>query len=263
MILNTVFLASTRPTNNAPVIILHGLFGSLSNLGMIARKIIQNHHNVIQIDLRNHGLSPHVATMDYELMAQDVIETLNYLEVKNFSLIGHSMGGKVSMKIAGLVPDRVERLVVLDVAPVVYIGERHDAMFAAIDAVTQQGQANLSRTQATEIMRKYLDNEMIIQFLLKSFVKGQWLYNVDAFKANYGNLVGWNPIQPWNKPCLFIRGGNSEYILPQYQAELEKQFPNADVQTVPDTGHWLHAEKPDVVFHLIQQYFTQETEVNV
>ncbi|MEC8056561.1 MAG: esterase, partial [Pseudomonadota bacterium] len=129
--------------------------------------------------------------------------------------------------------------------------------------VIEQHNPNLSRTQAAEIMRKYLPHEMIVQFLLKSFVKGQWLYNVDAFKANYGNLVGWNPIQPWDKPCLFIRGGNSEYILPQYQAEIEQQFPQAHIETVEGTGHWLHAEKPDIVLGFIQNYLNHEVEVNV
>ena len=262
MILNAEFHTSPDPMTNVPVVVLHGLFGSLSNLGMIARKLIPNYH-VIQLDLRNHGLSGHAEQMDYTLMAHDVLETLDHLQVNHFSLIGHSMGGKVSMTIAGIAPNRLEQLVVLDVAPVAYAGERHDGMFAAIEAVIEQNNPQLSRTQAAEIMRKYLNHEMIVQFLLKSFVKGQWLYNVQAFKANYGNLVGWNPIHPWNKPCLFIRGGNSEYILPQYQAEIEKQFPQAVVETVPETGHWLHAEKPEVVLNLIQHYLTKETEVNV
>jgi len=262
MILNAEYHTSPNPVTEIPVVVLHGLFGSLSNLGMIARKLNQNHH-VIQMDLRNHGGSPHSSDMSYEVMAQDVGETLDHLQVNLFSLVGHSMGGKTSMKIVGLFPERVEQLVILDVAPVPYAGERHEGMFAAIDAVIEQHNPNLSRTQAAEIMRKYLPHEMIVQFLLKSFVKGQWLYNVDAFKANYGNLVGWNPIQPWNKPCLFIRGGNSEYILPQYQAEIEQQFPQAHIETVEGTGHWLHAEKPDIVLGFIQNYLNHEVEVNV
>lgn len=262
MLLNAEYHTSTHPIMDEPLVLLHGLFGSLSNLGMISRKLVKT-RNIIQIDLRNHGLSPHADNMDYELMAQDVIETLDHLNIKKFSLIGHSMGGKVSMKITGICPERVKQLVVLDVAPIKYVGERHDSMFNAIEAVQEQGNPNISRTQAAEIMRNYLDHEMVVQFLLKSFVKGKWLYNVEAFKANYGNLVGWNPIQPWNKSCLFIRGGNSEYILPQYESEVLNQFPKAVIKTVAETGHWLHAEKPDVVVDLIQDYLMQEVEVNV
>ena len=254
MILNAEIHSSPNPITDIPVVVLHGLFGSLSNLGMIARKLLPNYH-VIQLDLRNHGLSPHADKMDYELMAADVIETLDHLAIHKFSLIGHSMGGKVSMKIAGLVPERLQRLAILDVAPVAYVGERHEGMFTAIEAVIAENNPDLSRSQAAEIMRKKIDNEMIIQFLLKSFIKGKWLYNIDALKSSYVNLVGWNSIQPWIKPCLFIKGGNSEYVLPKYYTEIEKQFPKAIIETVPETGHWLHAEKPDTIVSMINQYF--------
>lgn len=262
MILNAEFQSSQQLTTQSPIVLIHGLFGSLSNLGMIARKLNQN-YDIIQMDLRNHGLSPHAANMDYELMAHDVIETLDRLNIKKFSLVGHSMGGKVSMKIAGLFPNRVDKLIILDVAPIAYQGERHEEMFLAIEAVQNSNEHNLSRTQASEIMRKYLDNEMIIQFLLKSFIKGEWLYNVSALKENYKNLVSWNPIDAWDKPCLFIRGSKSEYILPQYQKAIDSQFPLASIETVPDAGHWLHAENPNLVLSFIQDYLTKEVPSNV
>ncbi|ENV76055.1 MULTISPECIES: alpha/beta fold hydrolase [Acinetobacter] len=258
MILNTHIVESDHATSNTPVVLLHGLFGSLSNLGVIARALNTN-HKIIQIDLRNHGLSPHSDEMNYEIMAQDVIDTLDELGIQQFSLIGHSMGGKTSMKITGLYPDRVDKLIVLDVSPVAYQGHRHRDILDAINAVRAEPH-ELSRKQATEIMKPYIPQDGVIMFLLKSFNQGHWLFNVDALEKQYPNLTGWNDIEPWNKPCLFIQGAKSEYIQTEYEKNIREQFPLAEIKTIEGVGHWLHAEKPEQVVKLIQDFLHEQGE---
>ncbi|WP_130802870.1 alpha/beta fold hydrolase [Acinetobacter ihumii] len=258
MILNTHIVEADHASMNKPVVLLHGLFGSLSNLGVIARALSTN-HKIIQMDLRNHGLSPHSDEMNYEIMAQDVVDTLDELGIDQFSLIGHSMGGKVSMKIAGLYPNRVDKLIILDVSPVAYQGHRHRDILDAINAVRAEPH-ELSRKQATEIMKKYIPQDGVIMFLLKSFNQGHWLFNVDALEKQYPNLTGWNDIQAWNKPCLFIQGAKSEYIQPEYEQVIRDQFPNAEIKTIEGVGHWLHAEKPEEVVGLIQTFLSEQGE---
>lgn len=258
MILNSHIVESDHATTNAPLVLLHGLFGSLSNLGVIARALNTN-HKIIQLDLRNHGASPHSAEINYEIMAQDVIDTLDELGIAEFSVIGHSMGGKVSMKIAGLYPERIAHLIVLDVSPVAYEGHRHQAILNALNAVRAEPH-ELSRKQATEIMKQYIHEDGVIMFLLKSFNQGHWLFNVDAIEQQYSHIAGWHPIQPWNKPMLLIRGRLSEYVLPEYHDYITAQFPQADIQSIDGVGHWLHAEKPDVVIDMIQNFLHQQGE---
>lgn len=258
MILHSHIVESDHATTNKPVVLLHGLFGSLSNLGVIARALNTN-HKIIQLDLRNHGLSSHSDEMNYEIMAQDVIDTLDELGIEQFSLIGHSMGAKVCMKVAGLYPNRVDKLIVLDISPVVYQGHRHQDILKAINAVRAEPH-ELSRKQATEIMKQFIPQDGIILFLLKSFNQGHWLFNVDAIEKQYPSITGWKEIQPWLKPCLFIKGANSDYIEMEYETSIRQQFPSAEIKSIAGVGHWLHAEKPQEVIKLIQEFLQEQGE---
>ncbi|MCL6233888.1 alpha/beta fold hydrolase [Acinetobacter sp. ANC 5579] len=235
-----------------PLVFIHGLFGSLSNLGMLARAF-QNSHSVIQLDLRNHGKSPQSTEMNYREMANDVLETLDAIGIDKFSVIGHSMGGKVAMQLA-LISERVEQLVVLDIAPFAYQERHHDEIFKALIAVNN---AQIqSRQEAVEIMREYIHSDMVIQFLLKSFSKGQWLFNVDALYQQYDQIIGWENIgNIWQQPVLFLKGGESPYISKaEHTKAIEHQFPQAKIVEVEGAGHWLHAEKTAKVVEEIQNY---------
>jgi esterase len=234
------------------IVLIHGLFGSLSNLGMIARALNQV-FDVVQIDLRNHGLSEHQDAMNYHLMAQDVLDTLDSLNIDGFSVIGHSMGAKVAMKLTQLAPTRVNKLIVLDMAPVAYQQRHHDTIFEALTAVSD---AQIqTRKQATEIMQNYIHENGVIQFLLKSFKNGQWLFNVEALKLHYDDIIGWQQIQVWPKPTLFIRGENSPYIgKPEYIDMIQQQFSDYKIKSISQAGHWLHAEQPDQVISLIVDF---------
>lgn len=126
------------------VVLIHGLFGSFSNLGLLARDLVQD-HCVISIDLRNHGLSFHSETHNYEVMAQDVADLLRYLNIEPALVIGHSMGGKVAMKLADVAPEFVKRLIVLDMAPVSYQTNRHDNVFNGLQAVIKENRPIASK----------------------------------------------------------------------------------------------------------------------
>ena len=251
MILNYQIQQAEQPSNLEPIVLIHGLFGSLSNLGMLARAFDQR--TVIQLDVRNHGLSEHSAQMNYDLMAQDVLDTLDELNIQKFSLIGHSMGGKISMKVAEKAENRVVRLIVLDITPFAYQENHHEQIFKALFAV--QEAAPQSRVQATEIMKQFVREDMVIQFLLKSFTQGKWRFNLNAIFAHYSEILSWNEISPYTDPVLFLRGGVSPYIhKPEHFEAIQQQFPNAEVKEILNAGHWLHAEKTDEVLLEIQNF---------
>lgn len=251
MILNYQIQQAEQPSDLEPIVLIHGLFGSLSNLGMLARAFDQR--TIIQLDVRNHGLSEHSEQMNYDLMAQDVLDTLDELNIQKFSLIGHSMGGKISMKVAEKAENRVVRLIVLDITPFAYQENHHEQIFKALFAV--QEAAPKSRLQATEIMKQFVREDMVIQFLLKSFTQGKWRFNLNAIFAHYSEILSWNEISPYTNPVLFLRGGVSPYIhKPEHFEAIQQQFPNAEVKEILNAGHWLHAEKTDEVLLEIQNF---------
>ncbi|MBJ8375439.1 esterase [Citrobacter cronae] len=240
--------------NNSPIVLVHGLFGSLDNLGILARSLVAD-HDIIQVDMRNHGLSPRSPEMNYAAMAQDLVDTLDDRQIEKAIFIGHSMGGKAVMALTALAPDRIDRLVAIDIAPVDYHVRRHDEIFAAINAVTE-AQAS-SRQQAASVMRQHLQEEGVIQFLLKSFVDGEWRFNVPVLWDQYPTIVGWQTIPAWEHPALFIPGGNSPYVTEAYREQLLAQFPQARAHVIAGAGHWVHAEKPEAVLRAIRRYLNE------
>ena len=241
--------------NNSPIVLVHGLFGSLDNLGILARDLVVD-HDIIQVDMRNHGLSPRSPEMNYPAMAQDLLDTLEAQQIEKATFIGHSMGGKAVMALTALAPDRIDRLVAIDIAPVDYHVRRHDAIFTAINAVTD-AQAT-SRQQAASVMRQHLHEEGVIQFLLKSFVDGEWRFNVPVLWDQYPHIVGWETIPAWEHPALFIPGGNSPYVTEAYREQLLIQFPQARAHVIAGAGHWVHAEKPEAVLRAIRRYLNEQ-----
>ena len=252
MKLNARLLSEQSVSSGSPVVLIHGLFGSLDNLAVLARGL-KDDRQIVQVDVRNHGLSPHVAEMDYTAMAQDVLETLDNLGVGQCVVVGHSMGGKIAMALTSLAADRVEQLVVIDMAPVAYPTRHHDEIFAALKAVTESGVK--MRSEAATIMRQTIDEEGVIQFLLKSFHEGEWRFNVPVLWQYYDHLIGWQAVPSWQRPTLFIRGELSPYLADEYRDALLAQFPQARAHVIAGAGHWVHAEKPDAVLRAIRRFF--------
>jgi len=243
--------------NNKCIFLIHGLFGSLSNLAGLANALREQYH-VISVDLRNHGGSPHSADMSYQEMANDLFELADHLHIKNFSIAGHSMGGKVAMTCALLQPQRINKLLIADIAPITY-PDKHSEVFTALQALQQQPIKN--RKAADLLLSRYLQSAEVRQFLLKSLRKQgdnyQLQFNLAAIQENYQAIrSGLATDGIFNKETLFIKGANSDYIQPQDQAAILQLFPNAQVKVIANTGHWLHAEKPKIFNRLAWQFFS-------
>ena len=239
-----------------PLVLIHGLFGSYENLGVIARAL-QNEFQIVNLDLRNHGRSPRADFMDYPQMALDVVETLDYLGVEQSSVLGHSMGGKVAMQLALSVPSRVHKLVLADISPVIN-EPRHQSILQglqAIDLATLQ-----DRKQADTLLQSYVSELGVRQFLLKNLYKDeqnqfQWRINLAALVSNYQRLLAAPlPNQPFEGETLFIKGGNSDYIQAAHQPLILSLFPNASAKIIQGTGHWLHAEKPAAFSKIVSDF---------
>ncbi len=237
------------------VVLIHGLFGSLDNLGLLARDL-KNDHQVLSIDLRNHGQSFHSDEHNYALMAADVDQLLTHLNIQQATIIGHSMGGKVAMKLADIAADKVAQLVILDMAPVAYTERRHENVIAGLEAVLEQKPS--SRSEAMVILAKHVEIDGVRQFLGKSMMNQDsvmvWRFNVAALKANYAYIMGWEPIARCDTPTLFIKGGDSNYLTVEHQPQVQAQFSQAKAHVIANTGHWLHAEKPTEVLRAIRKF---------
>ncbi|WP_330924385.1 alpha/beta fold hydrolase [Candidatus Sororendozoicomonas aggregata] len=240
------------------LISIHGLFGSLENLGTLNRSLAAN-FTVHALDLRNHGRSPHSDTMNYRLMVQDIVVYMDTLGLTSVDLVGHSMGGKVAMSVALQAPERVRKLIVMDVAPVTYLA-RHDDVFSgfyAIDLDTLKG-----RSDADKVLAHYVKEKAVRQFLLKNLYKNEhgqyrWRMNLAGIHANYSSLMeGQSASAPFEGDTLFLKGGESDYIQPEHRSAVLSLFPNASVKIIPEAGHWLHAQKPALVFRSIQRFLS-------
>ncbi|MTC61653.1 alpha/beta fold hydrolase [Providencia rustigianii] len=250
-LLNYTIHKPNEPITSTPVVLIHGLFGDLNNLGVLGRDL-QNYFDTIQVDVRNHGDSFRSSDMEYQQMAEDIIRLVKSLGYHNAILIGHSMGGKIAMAASEIAPDFIEKIVAIDIAPVAYQVRRHDEIIAALEAVTQ-GQAK-TRQEASIIMREFIPEDGVIQFLLKSFRQGEWKFNLPSLKANYEKIIGWKTVPAWNNPVLLIPGGNSPYVQAEHRELIATQFPQAKAWVVADAGHWVHAEKPEHVLRAIHRF---------
>ena len=240
------------------VFILHGLFGMLDNWHNMARKLSE-HFNVVTLDQRNHGRSPHIDEMNYELMAEDLSNLMNLLQVKSAHVIGHSMGGKTAMKFADLYPDRIEKLVVVDIGPRRY-KPGHKLYFNAFNSLDFS--ECKSRKYADKLFAAIEKNLAVRQFLLKNLEKAEKGYKlkfnlkpIDDFYLQMIDNLEFN----WliNNPTLFLYGKKSDYITEEDIHTIEDTFTQATFVGIEDAGHWVHAEKP-IEFYTATSEFLQK-----
>lgn len=240
-----------------PVILLHGLFGSLDNLGSLARALSDN-YEVVSVDMRNHGRSPHSPSMKYDELATDVIELMDALSIKQAYLFGHSMGGKTAMQVALNYPDRVKKLCIADIAPVAYSHHHKDILEGMYD-VAERSPDN--RKDVIELLRPFENEEAILTFIATNWRKDKtgkwgWRLNLEAITHDHMSIMAAISGEPYGGPVMFIRGGNSHYLLPEYRDKILELFPHAKVRTIEGTGHWLHAEKPDMFARIVKRFLT-------
>ncbi|NVK43881.1 MAG: alpha/beta fold hydrolase [Oceanospirillaceae bacterium] len=242
-----------------PLLILHGLFGNLDNWASQA-KALANEYRVISVDLRNHGRSPHNDEMTYPAMAADLVELLDDLGLERVLVLGHSMGGKAAMQLALLYPERVERLIVVDIAPVQY-PNHHDDVFKGLFAV--QLDSLKSRGDADKQLAPFVPDAMVRAFLLRNLYRDEngvfaWRINLDGLQRSYAGISAAPVGSAFQGPTLFIKGGTSDYIRADYRDALLALFPNAGYKVIDGAGHWPHAEKPALMTRLIRNFLLEK-----
>ncbi|TXK36625.1 alpha/beta fold hydrolase [Pontibacter qinzhouensis] len=242
-----------------PLLILHGLFGTLDNWQTLAKRLSE-HYNVFLVDLRNHGRSPHADEHTYELMAQDVLELIDDLNIPTPAIMGHSMGGKVAMKFALTHPTRLTKLIVVDIAPRAY-PPHHDEIIEALKSIDLS--TATTRSQIDEQLARSISQPDVRLFLMKNIYRKEdntfgWRMNLNGLDTNYENIsAAITADVPFKKSALFIKGGRSRYITQEDQYTcIEHLFTQVEIETVPGAGHWVHAEAPDQVYELVYNFLT-------
>ena len=234
-----------------PLLIIHGFLGMSDNWKSFASLYAGEGFQVHLLDLRNHGKSFHSDEFSYDLMSQDVLEYCQGNDLEKVSIIGHSMGGKVAMLFATTYPQIVDKLIVADIGPK-YYAPHHQDILAGLNAVDFSTKP--SRTEVEETLYPYIPDFGTRQFLMKNLYwkePGQldFRFNLKVFNEKI-EVIGTDlPKQhKFSNPTLFIRGGNSNYILDADLSQIQEHFPNYQLITIPNVGHWLHAENPKLFF---------------
>jgi pimeloyl-ACP methyl ester carboxylesterase len=237
--------------NGTPLLIIHGFLGMSDNWKSLGTLYADQGFQVHLLDMRNHGKSFHSDIFNYQAMVEDVYEYCQFHHLENISLIGHSMGGKVAMLFATIYPDLAHQLIVADIGPK-YYAPHHQDILAGLNAVDFSTKPD--RTQVEELLYPYIPDFGTRQFLMKNLyweTPGQlaFRFNLKVFNNKIENIGEALPVENhYDKPTLFIKGGNSRYILDEDIPEIKKHFPNAIFATIPNVGHWLHAENPKAFF---------------
>ena len=232
-----------------PLIILHGLYGSISNWRSVAKELSKD-FSVYCLDLRNHGDSPWHQVMDYQSMARDVAHFIQARKMNKFALMGHSMGGKVAMSLAQLNLVDIQKMIVVDIAPVTYPADQRQSHEKYLGAMQQVAALKVStRQEADLILQEYVPEIGLRLFLLQNLRKTdtgyEWRINIESIKDNISNIMAYSTWGQSDVPTLFLRGGHSEYVLDEYANDISQFFSNWSIQTIPEAGHWLHAEYPE------------------
>ena len=230
-----------------PLVLLHGLLGSADNWFGVAPTLAEK-FGVHALDLRNHGRSPHSTDMDYPLLAADVEAFFVAQKMDSACVVGHSLGGKVAMQLALDFPARVKKLVVVDMAPRGY-PRAHDQILSALLALDLPALA--TRQEAEDALLGAIPSLNLRRFLLKNLGRDEagrffWKPNLRGLADGYGSLC--QPVSEgpaFGGPALFIRGGRSEYVHADDEVEIRRRFPQAAVRTLPEAGHWVHADAPE------------------
>jgi esterase len=240
-----------------PLLIIHGFLGMLDNWKSIANQFANDGFQVHSLDLRNHGKSFHSDVFNYDVMVQDVKNYIDFHQLNDCVLLGHSMGGKVAMLFATTYPEIVSKLLVADIGPK-YYAPHHQSILAGLNAVDFVLQT--SRSEVEEILAHYIPDFGTRQFLMKNV----YWQTPDQLAFRFNLRVLTNTIEvigtalpydsTFQKPTLFLKGDKSDYILDSDWGLILHHFPSASVVTIPNAGHWLHAENPKEFYYNTLQF---------
>lgn len=252
--MNNQILHSNIEGEGKPILILHGFLGMSDNWKSIALAMSKKGFQVHALDLRNHGRSFHSEDFTYQALANDVLTYCKAHQLSKVDMIGHSMGGKTAMLFACQNPDLVNKLIIADIGPK-YYPPHHQDILDGLNAVDFS--KNPDRSAVDETLKKHIKIPSVRQFLTRSLYwktpeKLAFRFNVDVFMKSYeeiGKALSTN--LNFNKPTLFVRGGVSNYILDADLTQIKNHFPNSILKTMPNIGHWLHAENPTLFLELV------------
>lgn len=230
-----------------PLLILHGLFGSVVNWEIIGRDLSRR-CTVFVLDLRNHGDSPHSPDFGFDALIEDLRWFMDRHHIDKANLMGHSLGGKIVMAFTDRYPAKVERLIVVDMVPKPYpSGHRH--MLKTLIEFDLSPIDSLKGAVAG--LAPVIPSPAIRQFLVKNLVRDkdgryQWKINLPAISRHYAELSkGPKLNNVFLKPTLFIRGEASEFIIDEDASIIERFFPKFQMITIDNAGHWLHVDQPE------------------
>lgn len=240
-----------------PFLILHGFLGMGDNWKTLAKKFSEQGYQLHLIDQRNHGRSFHDADFSYEVLAEDLKQYITHYNLQDIVLLGHSMGGKTAMLFATQFPELVSKLIIADISPRFY-PVHHDAILEGLSSLDFS--EITSRSSADKQLADYVSHSGTRQFLLKNLYwveKGQLglRLNLEVLKDNVFEVGEALPrFAKFEGDTLFLRGDRSEYISTQDESLITSHFPKAEIKTVSDTGHWLHAENPQEFFDAVMRF---------
>lgn len=244
-----------------PLLVLHGLLGSLDNWVPHAQ-MLSACFQVFLIDLRNHGRSPHADEFNYDVMAADLAEFIAEQSLGPVNLLGHSMGGKVAMWFAQTHPGAVRKLIVVDMSPREY-PPRYAGILDAMHALDLS--QFKQRAEVDAALVSAAPDKNIRQFLLKNIGRDDrgnmcWKPNLPAIRANYQQVRSALPTEPgFNGPTVFVRGGKSDYLRDEDVFQIQQTFPAATIETIANAGHWVHAETPEEFIQIITRFLLAES----
>lgn len=243
------------------IIILHGLLGSLDNWQTIA-KILSEQYQIYSIDQRNHGRSPHSDILNYDVLAEDLNNFIHQHQLENIVLLGHSMGGKVAMLYSLLYPEKVSKLIVVDITPRNYSGG-HELILETMKTVDLK--SITSRKTLEDFFMEQLKSLSLVQFVTKNLGRNSdntfyWKCNLEAIVNNYKLLMSFPQIQnKFSGKTYFIKGELSDYIQKDDNNIIQQYFPNSKTFEIKNATHWVHADNTEDFINTIH-YILDEHE---
>ena len=240
-----------------PFVILHGFLGMSDNWKTLGRQFSELGFQVHLVDQRNHGRSFWDDNFSYEVLAEDLKNYCKAHDLSEVVLLGHSMGGKTAMLFSTLFPELVSKLLVADISPRFY-PVHHDTILEGLNALDFD--VIKSRGEADKALGGYVTDFGTRQFLLKNLYwveKGKLglRINLEVLKNEVAEVGESLPSYlKFEKNTLFLRGDRSEYIGDEDERLILNQFPEADIVTIANSGHWLHAENPKDFFKAVVEF---------
>ncbi len=242
--------------SGTPLLVLHGVFGSLDNWMTVGRKLSEQ-NLVYLIDARNHGQSPHSDDFSFEVMSDDLHQLIHDENMGKVNILGHSMGGKTAMTFACAHSNLVDKLIVVDIAPKPY-PPHHQKIFEAYKSVDLKN--IVSREEAEKAIQPIIPDVGVSQFILKNLTRDsdgnfKWKLNIKVIEEKVSQIIeGLSDENIFEGPTLFIRGENSDYVLDEDRDMIKKHFPESNIVTIKDAGHWVHAEKPEELLTTVNHF---------